>query len=411
MVAKRVQQYGTWPSPLSPKMLAGGLRLSDVQWDSDTLIWLEGRGAQGVLVMQRGQDAPRDLTSDLSVRAYVGYGGGDFTAANGYVYFAGPGGRLYRQALFGGSAQPITPAFGSAAAPRVSADGRWLAYIYSYERQDGLAVVDVAGQSWPQRIATGSDFFMQPVWHPQGQYLAYVAWNHPQMPWDGTELHLLTLAGDQLPQAAADEIVAGDTTTAIFQPEFSPDGRYLSYVSDASGWGQLYLYDLEKRAHKMLTESEAEHGAPAWGQGMRTYGWSPDSKSLYYRENEQGAFSLWQHDLRTGKNRRIDALNDYTSLGQISISPRSGTAAFIASSSRIPPRIITYTPDDNNMPPTLSLVDESAPSIQVITSAGDSNVRIHRRSNPETLLPAQLASAEAITWTGHDGEAVYGLYY
>src|SRR5690606_41872754 len=162
--------YGTWPSPLSPRQMASGLRLNDVQWDtaSDTLVWLEGRAGQGVLVMQAGDDAARDLTSDLSVRAQVGYGGGDFSVAHGNVYFAGPGGRIYRRALAGGGARPITPAFGHAASPRVSANGRWLVYVHSYENRDGLAIVDTDGKMWPAKLAYGDDFYMQPVWHPSG---------------------------------------------------------------------------------------------------------------------------------------------------------------------------------------------------------------------------------------------------
>src|SRR5690349_20832454 len=115
--------YGLWPSPLSPQDMAEGTRLTDVAWDSDgrTLVWLEGRSDRGVLVCAAGDDAPRDLTTDLSVRARVGYGGGDFTVAGGYVYFAeASSGRLYRQPLAAGPARAITPAFGAAAAPAVS---------------------------------------------------------------------------------------------------------------------------------------------------------------------------------------------------------------------------------------------------------------------------------------------------
>src|SRR5262245_52252418 len=111
-MTKEIRQYGTWSSPISPKALAGSLRLNDVQWDTDgeTLVWLEGRGAVGSLVAQQGAQAPRDLTpADMNVRALVGYGGGDFTVSGGQVYFAGPGGRVYKLALSGGNARPITP--------------------------------------------------------------------------------------------------------------------------------------------------------------------------------------------------------------------------------------------------------------------------------------------------------------
>ena len=413
-MSKTIKQYGTWSSPLSPKWLGSSLRLSDVQWDSesDTLVWLEGRGAQGVLVMQQGESASRDLTSDLSVRARVGYGGGDFTVTHGHVYFAGPEGRLYRQALAGGQATAILPAFGQAASPRVSADGRWLAYVHTYEGKDGLALVDVEGKMWPAKLAYGTDFVMQPAWHPGGVCLAYIAWNHPQMPWDGTELHLITFDYDPggVPGIATNEVLVGDDTTAIFQPEFSPDGRWLAYISDATGWGQIYLYDLDSKTHKQITEVEAEHGEAAWVQGIRSYGWTRDSQSLMYLRNDKGFFSLWCYSLSSGTASRIDQLDDYTSMGQLATSHHSDSVALLASASTIPSRIVTYTAQNMSVPPQLS-VESETPSIQVIAEEEAGAVRVRRRSASENLLASQLAEAEAITWKGHDDEDVYGLYY
>ncbi len=409
---RQTKPYGTWSSPLSAKALAGGLRLNDVQWDtiSDTLVWLEGRGAQGVLVAQQGTDAPRDLTSDLSVRARVGYGGGDFTVAAGHVYFAGPEGRLYRQALAGGLAQPITPAFGHAAAPCVSHDGKWLVYVHTYEHQDGLALVDVDGQMWPAKLAYGTDFVMQPAWHPQSQYLAYIAWNHPQMPWDGTELRLIKFDddGSGVPGIASTETLVGDENTAIFQPEFSPDGRYLAYASDATGWWQLYLYDLTTKTHHQITTIEAEHAIPAWIQGMRTYGWAHDSQSLYFLRSEQGFISLGHCILNDEKVQRVSALAEYSSLSQLATSRHSNALAVIASSANTPARVVSYRPDTSDLPERLTA---DSPGMAVIVDEPLTGLRIHRRSGTESLLPEQLAPVEAITWTGHDDETVYGLYY
>src|SRR5487761_1191944 len=107
MSNKERRQYGLWPSPISPASLAEGRRLDGVAWDSDgeTLVWLEGRSGRGVLVAQTGNDAPRDLTAELSVRGEDGYGGGDFPVHAGHVYFAvHKPGRLYRQPLAGGGA-------------------------------------------------------------------------------------------------------------------------------------------------------------------------------------------------------------------------------------------------------------------------------------------------------------------
>src|SRR6185295_10606491 len=98
------------------------------------------------------------------------------------------------------------------------------------------------------------------------------------------------------------------TNTAIFQPEFSPDGHYLAYISDAGDWNQLYIYDLAQQTHKQLTTTEADHGAPAWVQGMRVYAWAADSKSLIYRESKEGFSSLWRVDIQSGKCSPIAGL-------------------------------------------------------------------------------------------------------
>ncbi len=408
--------YGTWSSPLSPTALAGALRLNDVQWDSDgqTLVWHEGRGARGALVAQTGDDAPRDLTGpDLSVRALVGYGGGDFTVAGGQVVFAGPGGRLYRQALAGGQARAITPAFGEAAAPRLSPDGRWVAYVHTYEHDDVIAVVDADGADWPVKLASGTDFVMQPAWHPQGTHLAFVAWNHPNMPWDGTELRLAALdyADDRPPRAASIETVAGGERVAIFQPEFSPDGRYLAYVSDADGWNRLYLLDLQTRAVALLTPDAADHGAPAWVQGLRTFGWSGDGRHIYYIRHERGFCSLWRCDMPGRRSERIAALDDYTALEQVAVAPQGARVAVIASSARQPARVVSLDLGEPGHPPAINLptAPGEPPSIQVLVSRPA--LRIHRRADTENTPPAELAPVEAITWPGHDGEDVHGLYY
>ena len=381
--------YGTWESPISSKSIATSLSFRDVAWNSagDTLVWWESRGQLGVLLSQSGHDAPRDLTdSGLNVAGRVGYGGGAFTVGVGQVIFAANN-RLYRQALAGGPAKAITPQFGSCAAPALSADGSWVAFVHSYEGVDGIALVDAAGAHFPRKLAYGTDFVMQPCWHPAGSHLAYVAWNHPQMPWLGSELRLIQLTDEAggFPMAADIVTLAGDETTAIFQPAFSPDGSFLAYASDAGGWWQLYVYDLQAQSHTQLTFAEAEHALPAWAQGMRTYGWSADSSALLSLVNERGFHSLRRYELATGQSRVVGGLEDYGELGQLAISPKDDSLALIASSSLLPPRVISMN--------------------------GQDRPRIRRRAQTENLDAAQLSPAQAIVWPGDDGADVHGLYY
>ncbi|HZD56557.1 MAG TPA: S9 family peptidase [Anaerolineales bacterium] len=388
------RQYGLWDSPVSPTGLGRGITFSDVAWDQDgTLVWREVRSGRGVLMVQKpdGQ-AGRDLNSDLAVRAGVGYGGGDFAVGHGMVYFVeAETGRLYRQTLEHGKARPITPAFGNFAAPAISPDGNWLLFVHSYEGEDSLGIVDSEGRNWPQRLVSGNDFYMQPAWQPrQAQskagHIAWIAWDHPNMPWDGTSLYLAELdpGASDPPRIGKAHSIAGDERTSIFQPEFSPDGRRLAYVSDASGWWQIYLYDLRNGEHRRLTEAPADHGLPAWVQGMRSYAFSPDCESIYSLRNDKGFASLWRIDLEDGTEERLPVDEEYTWMEQIAVSPDGARIALLASGSKTPPRVINF--------------------------GASEGVHIRQRATSEQLAPSQYATTQPIIWQGMDGKTVHGLF-
>jgi len=391
-MATTKKPYGLWSSPIKPASLAQSLRLSGATWDDDgeTLVWLEGRSDRGVLVCAPAGQALRDLTSTLSVRARVGYGGGDFGVGGGQVVFSSSG-RLYRQSLHSGDAKPLTPRFGDAASPTLSPDGRWVLYVHTDEGTDGLAIVDAQGEMWPQKLVYGGDFYMQPRWHPDGTRIAWVSWNHPNMPWDSTTLHMATLdtSGPGLPTVVETTTLVDRPDVSIFQPEFSPDGRSLAYVSDESGWGNLYLLDLESGVHRALTTDQAEAGRPAWAQGMRTYGFSADGKRLFYVRSQQGFAEIWSADLETGRAEPAGLpLEDYTWFEFIAVAPKTGRVALIASSSAVSERVIACRPQ-----------------------APGSGVQIIRRSTGETVPPAELAKPLPVQWTAPDGTTVHGLYY
>ncbi|MCU0491729.1 MAG: S9 family peptidase [Chloroflexaceae bacterium] len=379
--------FGLWPSPITPRSMAGSLRLNDVQWDSDgtTLVWSEGRSDMGVLVAAPadGSQAPRDLTVELSVRAKVGYGGGEFTVGGGQVYFVeAKSGRLYRQALAGGRARPITPAFGNAAAPALSPDGSRLLYVHSYEGRDVIALVDAAGKGWPQQLVSGHDFYMQPTWHPDGQQFAYVAWNHPLMPWDGATLYLATVNGDGKLEGARE--IAGGSDESVFQPAFSPDGRFLAYVSDAGGQGQVWLCELASGTRRALTSGTADYGQPAWVQGMRTLAWSHDSQQIYALPNAAGFRTLVALPVAGGPARPIALGDDYSWPRQPAASPTDGRMALLASGSTQPERLITVDGEQT---------------------------RVFRRTTTENVTPGELTPARAVTWESAGGVPVHGLLY
>ncbi len=391
---QRQEPPGLWESPIQAGDLSTALRFSDVCWDSDgkTLVWREERSDQGVLVCQSTADAsPHDLDNDLSVRARVGYGGGDFTVARGCAYFAAEG-RLFRQPLDQVGARPITPEDGGqCASPAVSPGGQYVLYVHSREGTDVLALVDAAGKDEPAILVEGHDFFMQPCWHPRGSQVAWIAWDHPSMPWDSAALCLGDLnPGRPLPHLVSQEILAGEPCgeTAVFQPAFSPDGRYLSYATNEDGWFNLHLLDLDTGERRVLLAENAEHGLPAWVHNMRTQTWSPDGKALYFLRSREGFTSLARFDLEAQALHEVQGdLRPYTDLAQIASAPQ-GDLGLIAASSSIPSRIVSVSTSNQ--------------------------VHIHRRSSRENIGVSYLSHPQPLSWPVAPRLCVddcHGLYY
>ncbi|MEO9255439.1 MAG: prolyl oligopeptidase family serine peptidase, partial [Tepidiformaceae bacterium] len=332
----------------------------------------------------------RDLTSDISVRAFVGYGGGDFTVSHGVAYFvAQEDQRIYRQELAGGQAQPITPAFGAASTPAVSPDGRWLAYVHTYEEVDAIAIVDTEGKLWPARFTEGHDFYMQPAWHPSGDRLAWIEWDHPNMPWDGTNLKVANVAFPEgaLPVATAADVVTGGTDTSIFQPHFAPDGKSLLYVSDESGWGHVYRRDLTSGAVTQLTSGEGDFGQPAWAQGQRNIAVTASGTAVTVRGNK--AFDTLVGVEPNGIERDFGEMHSkYTSLTHPTAAPNSEKVACVASSGTQSPRVVVF--------------DLANPA---------SGASVRRRGGSESVPEAALSAPQAVSWISFDGELAHGLYY
>ncbi len=384
------KSYGQWSSPITGKTLSQGMSFSDLMWNSTgALVWRERFQGKGRLIVQPGSgQASRILNTALSAGGGVGYGGGSFAVDEEHVFFVEEDSkRIYKQKLSSGLAQPLTPEYGAISSPRVSPDGQSLLYIHHYENDDCLALVDTDGDNWPRKLVFGDDFYMHPRWHPEMSHVAWISWNHPHMPWDGTTLSLaeLDLTNPDKPCLGKVQTIAGDENTATFQPEFSPRGRYLAYVSDQSGWWQLYIYDLESHEHRQLTDTPAEHGKPAWQQEMRTFAFSADGACVYIIRNQNGMGSIQQIEISSAECTRLDINPQYTWFEQIAVSPVDSQLACIASGGSTPPRILSFQPGKQ--------------------------ATVLRRATSEEIPRNVYSTPQHITWQGMDGEDVHGLYY
>jgi dipeptidyl aminopeptidase/acylaminoacyl peptidase len=265
--------YGTWTSPIDGRFVAadGGWLYSLVKVSGGDVYWSESRPAEDgrdALVVRRGGPgglaSPVDVVPpEFSVRTRVHeYGGGAYTVAGETVYFCNDADQRVYRVDPGAAPWPITPApelpFGLRYADlRVTGD--WVVCVRERvaepEHVNELVAFSTDGRVEPRAIAYGHDFYAAPRISPDGAQLAWLTWDHPRMPWEGTELRLAQFRDGSLHD---ERVVAGGPEEAIVQPEWSPDG-VLHFSSDRTGWWNLYRGDYEP-----LTALEAEIGGPLW---------------------------------------------------------------------------------------------------------------------------------------------------
>jgi dipeptidyl aminopeptidase/acylaminoacyl peptidase len=174
-----------------------------------------------------------------------------------------------------------------------------------------------------QVLTIGNDFYSSPRLSPDGSQLAWLTWNHPNMPWNGTELWTGQLTTDGSLGSCAR--AAGGNEESIFQPEWSPDG-VLYFVSDRTGWWNLYRA-ARAGSTEPVTKMEAEFGRPQWVFGMPTYAFESESR-IICTYGQHGTWHLASLDTLSGALERIECPYSHLS----SICARPGRVVLVAGS-------------------------------------------------------------------------------
>lgn len=381
--------YGAWASPLSAaRATAGALRLGQIAVDGDDVYWIEGRASEGgrsVLVRQSpGVPAVDVSPSDFNVRTRVHeYGGAAYTVCGGAIYasqFADQ--RLY--ALDGvGAPRALTPAGFFYAQCQVDAARRRLIGVREDhtggDAQPPAAIVavslDADGADSGRVLASGADFYSDPVLSPDGRHLAWLQWRHPNMPWDGTELHVAEL--DESGAPIAPVRVAGGDHESVFQPRWSPEGE-LYFISDRTGWWNLYRR--RDGAIEPLWPDAHDFGKPQWLFGTTTYAFRSASQ-LVVSWADQGR---WRLGLLTLDDRRLDPID-------LALEPLDAVVAT--------PRETYFVGGSAT----------EAAAIVRLTLAGNTT-RILKRSRDIALDPSYVSTPETVTFDS-DGRPTHAFYY
>jgi len=291
-MSKTIAPYGTWESPISAAFVAQsgmghGALPREVLIDGNDIYWVVGRPQEGgrYVILRYSEDKSTECITppDFNVRTRVHeYGGGSYFVAEGVIYFCNyTDQRLYRQQR-GKSPQPITPEPEIAAglryaAIRLSKDKRSLVCVRERHEADGqvaneLVILPTDGSVEPAILTSGHDFYGSPRFSPDGKKLAFLTWDHPNMPWDGTELWVGNFRDGKLENIHK---VAGGMNESIFQPEWNRQG-VLHFISDRTGWWNLYAFDEGEIVS--LHKREADFGVPQWMLGYSTYTFLPDGR-------------------------------------------------------------------------------------------------------------------------------------
>ena len=410
----KIAPYGSWKSPITSELIvAQSISLSEVRLDGGSIYWLEGRpqeqGRNVVVHYENVHGAEEGRQTDVTPPPFNArtrvheYGGGSWTVANGTVYFSNfADGRLYRQRKGALAPQALTPAPVGRGRGWRFADGvidarcnRWIG-VREDHTQEGepintIAAVDLSlpqgqGATEAGRVLLGGhDFFASPRLSPDGRWLVALAWDHPNMPWNGTTLYLAEL-GDSGGVIGEPQPFAGGPAEAIVQPQWSPDGNAIVFVSDRSGWWNLYRFELATRTTRALTPMAAEFGVPLWTLGTSNYAFAgADRIVCAYSQGGLGHLAVLEP--RSEKLTPIET--PFTEFG--SVRAADDRVVFRAAA-----------PD---RPASIVALDLASRRIAVLKQSTD----LLDRTEPR--IADYLSKVESVQFPTSDGDTAFGLFY
>lgn len=406
--------YGTWESPINTEDLTSRtVTLSQLRVDGQSTMWVEGRPNQGgrnVLLRrdplgQTEEVLPmieESVLPDVRTRVHE-YGGRAYAVHEGVVVFShAKDDRVYRYDLNNPSdgIMPLTELSDRRYGDFEIAEVRGIVYAVCEdhtvegEPENYLVSIPLDGSgardsSLIHRIFEGTDFVMAPTLSTDGTKLAWVTWNHPQMPWTQSQLHVASVDFDG--EIIEKMTLVDEEGVAVYEPRWTLTGD-LIHVDDSNGWANLYRTEgfewrenegvnewMNRLRTRRLHPSERAFSHPHWQLGLHSYD-NLDEEHLICSWTEEAFWHVGTVRLDNGQLEAWDV--DWWSVGNVAAD--GGRVVMLADSA-------TETP---------AIVEIQRGEVQIL------------RSSTWTDLPEDLVSkAEAIDWPTSDGEEAHGFFY
>ncbi len=386
-----VRAYGAWESPISADLISSRkIRLHDVAFDGDDIYWSESRptekGRYAIVKRSANGEEMDVIPAPLNARDRIHeYGGAAFGAYDGRVYFSNYSDQRVYEVGQGREAAALTD----------EADGRHADFMLDHQRdrliavredtigdpaepRNSIAAIPLSGDERGQSkvLIEGDDFYSDPRLNPAGTHLSWLQWNHPNMPWDGTELWTGGISSDG--EIVDRQLVAGGERESVFQPSWSPDG-VLHFVSDRTGWWNLYRHDGDQDVN--LIPEDAEYGLPGWTLGTTTYGFAGDGRIVIASTRD----GIWRLDVVDPATLKVTNVRlPSTEISRVQVS---GSVAVAVVASPV----------------------EASSLIKIEIDSG--SVTVLRHSVDLEIDRGYLSIPGAVTFPTSDGQIAHGFFY
>jgi dipeptidyl aminopeptidase/acylaminoacyl peptidase len=345
LAAKKIRPYGTWTSPITDSVLTSSAGVpTELTTDGHNLYWLQSQpengGRYALYFWKIGSDVRELVPAEFNVRTRVHeYGGGSYLASESTIYFSN-----FRDQLvyaLNGKSEPVP----------ITREGlRYADYVMDKTRnrligvredhtgkgrlpQNTIATIACDGGT-SEVLLAGNDFYASPRIDPSGSKIAWITWNFPNMPWDGTELWTARLASDG--SFSDPKLIAGGKSKSVIMPSWSPEGA-LHFVSDATGFWNIYRYNGKKI--EPLCPLEVDMGVPHWVFRISTYDFlSEDSIACAYTMK-----GIWHLGIINPKRKKLKKIpTRFTDIGYV--RALDGKIYFVGGSPTQPVSVIQLDP-------------------------------------------------------------------